>query len=86
MHSIMWASRPPMVYWNSATMRCLQAIRKLQGAGIDVFFTIDAGPQVKAVCLPEHAVKVAAALSATDGVVDVVTTAIGEAARLMDES
>ena len=86
MHSIMWASRPPMVYWNSATMRCLQAIRKLQGAGIDVFFTIDAGPQVKAVCLPEHAVKVAAALSATDGVVDVMTTAIGEAARLMDES
>ncbi len=86
MHSIMWASRPPMVYWNAATMRCLQTIRRLQGAGVDVFFTIDAGPQVKAICPPEQAAAVAKALSATDGVLDVMTTAIGDAARLLDES
>lgn len=84
MHSIMWASRPPMVYWTAATMRCLQTIRKLQGAGIGVFFTIDAGPQVKAICLPEHAQEVAAVMSASDGVVDVITTTIGDAARLVD--
>lgn len=86
MHSIMWASRPPMVYWNSATMRCLQTIRKLQGDGVDVFFTIDAGPQVKAICRPEHSAQVAAAVTATEGVLDVMTTAIGDAARLVDES
>ncbi len=86
MHSIMWASRPPMVYWNAATMRCLQTVRKLQGAGVGVFFTIDAGPQVKAICLPGDTREVAAALSATDGVMDVMTTAIGDAARLVDES
>ncbi len=86
MHSIMWASRPPMVYWNAATMRCLQTIRRLQGAGIEVFFTIDAGPQVKAICLPRHKQEVAAALSATDGVVDIMTTALGGAARLVEES
>jgi len=82
MHSIMWASRPPMVYWNAATMRCLQTVRKLQGQGVGVFFTIDAGPQVKAVCLPEHATTVEAALRATDGVVDIMMTGLGEGARL----
>ena len=82
MHSIMWASRPPMVYWNAATMRCLQTVRKLQGRGIDVFFTIDAGPQVKAVCLPGQVTEVEAALRATRGVTNIMTTGLGEGARL----
>lgn len=84
MHSIMWASRPPAVYWSSATMQCLQTVRELQGSGLGVFFTIDAGPQIKAVCLPEHAEEVRAALAATDGVIDVMLTGIGEAARCLD--
>lgn len=82
MHSIMWASRPPMVYWNAATMRCLQTIRRLQGEGVDVFFTIDAGPQVKAVCLPDAVAAVEAALRETDGVTDLMTTGLGGGARL----
>jgi len=86
MHSIMWASRPPMVYWNAATMRCLQIVRKLQGAGIGVFFTIDAGPQVKAVCLPEHAEQVRSTLSSSDDVAAVMTSELGDAARLVESS
>ena len=86
MHSIMWASRPPMVYWNAATMRCLQTVRQLQGKGLGVFFTIDAGPQVKAVCLPEHVENVEAALRATAGVTDIMTTGLGGGARLEDGS
>ena len=50
MHSVMWGSRPPMVYWNATTLACMEAIRDLQSAGVAVFFTIDAGPQLKAVC------------------------------------
>ncbi|MDH3620515.1 MAG: diphosphomevalonate decarboxylase [Gammaproteobacteria bacterium] len=84
MHSIMWASRPPMVYWNAATMRCLQTVRELQAQGIGVFFTIDAGPQVKAVCLPEHVGDVENALRATAGVTDLMTTGLGAGARLED--
>ena len=84
MHSIMWASRPPVVYWNAATMRCLQTIRTLQGEGVPVFFTIDAGPQVKAVCLPEAAARVEAALRETPGVIDIMTSGLGGGARLED--
>ena len=84
MHSIMWASRPPIVYWNSATMDCLQTIRDLQAQGVGVFFTMDAGPQVKAVCLPECAQQVRAALGATGGVVELMESGLGDAARLVD--
>jgi len=84
MHSVMWASRPPMVYWNSATMRCMQTVRKLQQEGCQVFFTIDAGPQVKAVCAPDDATAVAAALAATDGVQKIMMSGLGPAARLVE--
>ena len=41
MHSVMWASRPPLIFWNSATIACMQMVRKLQQEGLNVFFTID---------------------------------------------
>ena len=84
MHSVMWASRPPMVFWNAATMRCLQTVRRLQGEGHQVFFTIDAGPQVKAVCLPADVDAVSQALAETSGVQEIMTTGLGSAARLVE--
>ena len=84
MHSVMWASRPPMVYWNSATMRCMQTVRKLQDDGCHVFFTIDAGPQIKAVCLPEDTDAVESALANTDGVQELMRSTLGPAARLIE--
>jgi diphosphomevalonate decarboxylase len=86
MHSVMWASRPPMVYWNSATMRCMQTVRRLQAEGCSVFFTIDAGPQVKAVCLAEDAEAVSEALEETPGVQEIMMSGLGPAARLVSKT
>jgi diphosphomevalonate decarboxylase len=83
MHSVMWASRPPMVYWNAATMCCMQTVRRLQGEGHNVFFTIDAGPQIKAVCLPDEVEIVSEALAETSGVQEIMTSGLGPAARLV---
>jgi diphosphomevalonate decarboxylase len=82
MHSVMWGSRPPMIYWNSATIACMQTIRELQAKGVAVFFTIDAGPQVKAICSAADAATVRAALTATAGVVEVMQSGVGDGARL----
>lgn len=81
MHSIMWASRPPLVYWNAATLRCMETIRALQASGVAVFFTIDAGPQLKAVCDRDVADVVYAALQSTEGVVQVLRSGLGGGAR-----
>ena len=84
MHSVMWGSRPPVVYWNNATLACMEAVRALQADGVPVFFTIDAGPQVKAVCLPEAADQVLKALQQTDGVIDTLRSSLGNAAHLLE--
>jgi diphosphomevalonate decarboxylase len=83
MHSVMWGARPPLTYWNSATVACMQTVRDLQGQGLEVFFTIDAGPQLKAICAPNNAATVRDALRATDGVTDVMVSEIGHGARLI---
>jgi len=84
MHSVMWASRPPIVYWNASTLSCMQTVRELRSTGVGVFFTIDAGPQLKAVCLESDETIVRDALSATAGVVDILSSGLGEGARLTD--
>lgn len=84
MHSVMWASRPPIVYWNAATIDCLQRIRELRAAGTAVFFTIDAGPQVKAICTADDEARVRAALAELDGVERILVSGLGPGAALSD--
>ncbi len=84
MHSVMWASRPPVVYWNAATLACLERVRELQADGVSAFFTIDAGPQVKVVCVPGEELQVVEALSSTPGVESVLVSGIGAGAALVN--
>lgn len=85
MHSVMWGSRPPVVYWNKTTLACMETVRELQKEGVPVFFTIDAGPQVKAVCLVEAADRVHQAMRGTDGVIKTMRSSLGGGARLLHE-
>lgn len=77
LHALAMSSRPGLLYWNPATIACIDAIRNLQRAGVPVFFTIDAGPQLKALCMPDAADAVSAALRGQPGVVDVTVTGLG---------
>ena len=62
----------------------MQVVRELQVLGIPVFFTIDAGPQLKAVCLPEAEGKVLAALRSTPGVIRTMVSGLGAGATILD--
>lgn len=86
MHAVMLATRPALLYWNGATVECVQRIRVLQAEGVGVFFTIDAGPQVKAVCLPGETARVAGALQGVAGVLQVVRSGLGAGARVIEET
>lgn len=84
MHGLMMSAQPPLLYWNAATTACISAVRELRAAGVPVFFTVDAGPQVKAVCLPEAAGRVASVLEKIPGVKKVLRSNLGEGARKID--
>ena len=84
MHASALAARPGLLYWNAATLACLQLVRDLRQDGAGVFFTVDAGPQVKAVCLPGESQRVAEALATVNGVGQILRAGLGDGARLVE--
>ena len=73
-------TQPALVYWSGATLDCMHRIGELRRSGVPVFFTVDAGPQVKAVCLPEAAAEVRGALEELPGVLEILSSKLGQGA------
>jgi diphosphomevalonate decarboxylase len=82
MHAVAMTSQPPLIYWSGATVECMQRVHALRRAGVPVFYTIDAGPQLKAICLPESVAQVQSELQQVPGVLDVIKCELGAGAWL----
>ena len=85
MHGTMMAGRPPLLYWQPATVAIIHAVRQLRADGTACCFTIDAGSSVVILAEPADAPPVAAALAAIDGVETVLQTRVGAGARLVPQ-
>ena len=83
MHASALASRPGLIYWQPATLGLIEVVRDLQADGVAAFFTIDAGPQVKVVCLPEASEQVTSALSSVSGVKRLIHCRLGPGVRVV---
>ncbi|MFQ5921506.1 MAG: diphosphomevalonate decarboxylase [Anaerolineales bacterium] len=53
MHAIMMTSEPPLHFWSGDTLQIMAAVRDLRAQDTAVCYTIDAGPNVHCLCLPE---------------------------------
>lgn len=51
MHAVMLATREPVRYWTAQTLAVLEVCAELRAAGVGAWETLDAGPQVKVLCL-----------------------------------
>ena len=85
MHALALSSNPGLIYWNGATVEGMHTIRSLRQSGLPVWFTIDAGPQLKALCLPETATKVSEALQNVAGVQRVIECRPGPDALVLND-
>lgn len=47
MHATMLASWPPLVYWQPDSLKMMHKIWKLRQDGLPIYFTMDAGPNLK---------------------------------------
>ncbi|HPC84265.1 MAG TPA: diphosphomevalonate decarboxylase [Thermoanaerobaculaceae bacterium] len=86
MHAVAMSARPGLVYWNAATVAAMHAVRELRRAGVEAYFTVDAGPQVKVLAAPGDAGRVREVLGAVPGVERVIDSGPGPEARLYDEA
>jgi diphosphomevalonate decarboxylase len=84
MHAVMMTSHPALFYWKPATLHVMQSVRDWRAAGIPVFYTIDAGPNVHVITLKENMLEVKQKLKKLNGVEKVLTATVGGPARLLE--
>lgn len=58
MHAIMLSARPSVLYWNTKTHEAIQKIWQLRKEGLPVYFTQDAGANLKLLFEVDHAADV----------------------------
>jgi diphosphomevalonate decarboxylase len=85
MHALTITARPALIYWNGTTVELMHSIQRLRRQGISVYFTIDAGPQVKAICTPQDSEKIKTILQQVSGVKRVFLTSPGPAAKIVED-
>ena len=83
MHAVMMSSHPPLYYWNATTMAIIQATQQWRSRGLEVYFTIDAGPNVHLICEASQAEEIATEARKIPGVINVVSSEPGGPARLV---
>ena len=65
MHACMLAASPPLFYWNDRTIAIWHLMRDLRASGTGAWCTMDAGPHVKVLCLPDDAPTIHQAIEST---------------------
>lgn len=82
MHAVMLTSAPSLMYWMPATVAVLRSVRLWRSEGLQVYFTLDAGPNVHCLCEAAQASEVESRLRRVEGVRDVLASGVGGGVRL----
>jgi len=85
MHAVMLTSKPALMYWESSSIFLMKEIVRLRQSGVAVAYTMDAGPNVHAICTAECVDSVKKHFSSNPAVQQLLISPVGYAARLLDE-
>jgi len=85
MHALTLSSRPPVHFWNSKTIELMEEVMKLRQNGIPVYYTIDAGPQVKIITLPDHIDALKKHFESVKGIEKIIESKLGPDVKLIGE-
>jgi diphosphomevalonate decarboxylase len=77
LHLIAMSSRPPIFYWQPATLTLLAAVRELRAEGVGAWATMDAGANVHVLCAPHDEPRVAERLASEPAVERVLRDRVG---------
>lgn len=83
MHAAAIASKPPLLYWQPATVAVMHRVWELRRWGTEVYFSIDAGPQVKILCAPGAGDVVSTAVASLPGVLRILRSRPGAGAKVL---
>ena len=84
MHALMMTTKPPIIYWDPTTLDVMHSVAKWREEGIQAYYTIDAGPQVKIICLEKDVSKIEQNLTQIPGVQQTFVCKVGKGIEYSD--
>jgi diphosphomevalonate decarboxylase len=78
MHASLLAADPPVLYWLPATVAVIRECARLREEGIGAWETLDAGPQVKVLCLEAEVETIRGRLQDLDPGLRLIVASVGE--------
>ena len=85
MHATMLTTTPPIIYWNPTTVEVMHAVQDWRDDGLQSYFTIDGGPQVKVLCLEKDLDEVEERLKEIKNIKNTIVGKPGYRARLVED-
>lgn len=83
MHAVMMTSRPPLFYWQPASLDLMLRVTGWRREGLACCYTLDAGPNVHVICLSRDADEIETRLRSHPGVRQVLRACPGGPAKLI---
>ena len=84
MHAVMMTSHPPLFYWQPLSLAVMEAVRRWRETdGLNVCYTVDAGPNVHCICHASDAPTIAARLKALSPQIDILQSGVGGRATVV---
>ena len=84
MHSVMMTSKPSLLYWNKVTFSIIEFVRNLHFLKYPIFFTIDAGPQVKIITLPDYKDEILKKIKDLNNILKLFVVNLGSGATILE--
>jgi len=85
MHALMMTTKPQIIYWRPATIEIIQNVINWREEGLECYFTIDAGPNVKVLCLEKDEKEINKLLLGLEGVIKTIIAKPGDDAKIIDK-
>jgi diphosphomevalonate decarboxylase len=85
MHAVMMTSDPPLYYWLPGSLAIMKAVKEWQAEGMDVTFTLDAGPNVHVITTRPFVGEVNSRLRRFSDVIDVLSAVPAGPARMLPQ-
>jgi diphosphomevalonate decarboxylase len=82
MHAVMMTSQPQLIYFRPETISIMKSVQEWRNDGMEVCFSIDAGPNVHCLCTPAYQDELYTLLSQVPGVIQVIQSTPGGDAHL----
>jgi diphosphomevalonate decarboxylase len=83
MHAVMMTSNPPLFYWMPTSLVVMDAVRQWRAEGLNVCYTLDAGPNVHCICTEQDAPEIIKRVQAITGVLKVLEASVGGRALVL---